>query len=307
MSYQHTKRAVFANAASMIEPTADTQPTQVQQPARSGRRRRFKAVRLGILLGVLLGGYLIFPGRINVLLMGIDRTPQGSAAGRSDTLILSTASPLQGYLGVLSIPRDLWVTIPGVGENRINAAHFFAEADVPGSGPGASVATVARNFGLELEYYIRIQFDGFRAFVDGIGGVPIVLENPVGKFPAGALVLDGELALAFVRDRTAGDDFSRMGNAQVFLKALQDHLIRPLVWPRLPMALIRLTSAIDSNLPIWVWPRYLFSWLRAGSEGIDARLIVREMVRGFTTNTGAQVLEPDWSRINPMLMEMFGQ
>jgi hypothetical protein len=121
---------------------SDTQPSRAYQFARTRRSRRYKALRLGIILGLLLGLYLFFPGRINVLLLGIDRTPVGSAVGRSDSLILTTAMPHRGYFGMLSIPRDLWVAIPGSGENRINAAHFFAEADQPGSGPYASLTWI---------------------------------------------------------------------------------------------------------------------------------------------------------------------
>ncbi|TFH33904.1 MAG: LytR family transcriptional regulator, partial [Anaerolineales bacterium] len=166
MSYEHTQGGNHIGNLQPSEPGADTQPIRSQKLDRGGGGRRIKALYLGVLLGLLLGVYFLFPGRINVLLLAIDRTPEGSAVGRSDSLILTTTVPSQGYLGILSIPRDLWVSIPGVGENRINAAHFFAEADQPGSGPAASVATVAINFGLDLDYYIRIQFDGFRAFVD---------------------------------------------------------------------------------------------------------------------------------------------
>jgi hypothetical protein len=56
-----------------------------------------------------------------------------------------------------------------------------------------------------------------------------------------------------------------------------------------------------------MWPRLGVNLLRAGPEGIDARILDREMVRGFTTASGAQVLAPDWSRINPVLLEMFGE
>jgi LCP family protein required for cell wall assembly len=307
MSYEHLEDSEKLGLHSPFDTGADTRPIQARKRSTTRRRRQLNTAGVGTLLGILLGVYLMFPGRINVLLLGIDRTPEGSAAGRSDTLILTTVKPLPGYTGVLSIPRDLWVTIPGVGENRINTAHFFAEAAVPGNGPRASVATVADNFGLDLEYYIRIQFNGFRSFIDTLGGIPIVLDRPVGKLPAGEFVLDGEQALAFVRDRSSSDDFARMAQGQVFLKALLTHILRPAIWPRLPIAMFQLSSAVDSNLPLWVWPRYAFTWLRAGPEGIDARLISREMVHGFTTNEGAQVLAPDWSRINPMLLEMFGQ
>lgn len=307
MSYEHTKGITGPGVYHPRDSVADTQPIRAYKPRRRPWRRRFTAVRIGVLLGVVLGIYLFSPGRINILLLGIDRTPEGSAVGRSDTLILTTALPLQGYLGILSIPRDLWVTIPGVGENRINTAHFFAEANTPGSGSSASVATVAHNFGIDLEYYIRIQFDGFRSFVDALGGIPIALERPVGKLPAGTMVLDGDQALALVRDRSGSDDFSRMAHGQVFLKALLDYVTQPAVWLRLPKASLHILSSIDSNLPFWLWPRYVFTWLRAGSQGIDAHVISREMVRGFTTEEGAQVLAPDWARINPLLLDIFGQ
>ncbi len=296
-----------AISSQSIDSSAPTQPVRVVKPKRRVPGRRLKAVRRGFILGLMLSVYLLFPGRINVLILGIDRTPPGSSVGRSDTLILTTAIPLRGYLGVLSIPRDLWVTIPGVGENRINAAHFFAEANLPGSGPDASVSTVAMNFGLDLDYYIRFQFEGFRDFVDALGGIPVELEQPVGKLPAGSYLLDGEQALAFVRDRTGADDFSRMEHGQMFLKAVLKRIVHPITWPRLPLALAKAFAMVDSNLPLWQWPRYIFTWLRGGSGAIDARLITREMVQGFTTSEGAQVLAPDWSRINPVLFDMFGQ
>lgn len=295
------------NHSQPYDPSAPTQPVKVVSSVRRVRGRRLNAIRRGLFLGILLGVYFLFPGRINVLMLGIDRTPPGSAVGRTDTLILTTAIPLQGYLGVLSIPRDLWVAIPEVGENRINAAHFFAEASQPDSGPAASVATVAQNFGLDLHYYIRFQFDGFRGFIDALGGIPIELDQQVAKLPAGSHLLNGEQSLAFVRDRTGTDDFSRMEHGQMFMKAVMRHMLHPATWPRLPLALAKALATIDSNMPFWQWPRYIFTWIRVGPETIDARLITREMVRGFTTSEGAQVLAPDWSRINPVLLEMFGQ
>jgi len=81
----------------------------------------------------------------------------------------------------------------------------------------------------------------------------------------------------------------------------------PGTWPRWPSALLALLAAVDTDVPIWQWPRLGFALLRAGPGGIDDRVIGREMVSGFTTAAGAQVLAPDWSRINPVLLEMFGQ
>jgi anionic cell wall polymer biosynthesis LytR-Cps2A-Psr (LCP) family protein len=80
---------------------------------------------------VILAVILIFftPWRINILLLGIDPTHNETAQGRSDTMILTSIPPVVPYLHMLSIPRDLWVDIPGHGQNRINTAHFFAELE----------------------------------------------------------------------------------------------------------------------------------------------------------------------------------
>ncbi len=99
-------------------------------------------VLLGLLLAFVLAVYFLAPLRSNVLLMGVDYAPNGSNVSRSDTIILTSIIPLQPYVGMLSIPRDLWVNIPGVGENRINTAHFFAESQQSGSGPQALMDTI---------------------------------------------------------------------------------------------------------------------------------------------------------------------
>ena len=284
-----------------------TKPHTVVLSAEPRKPWRRRAVFLGILLGFVTAIYLFVPMRTNILLLGIDRSPAGTNLGRSDTMILTTVVPPQPYVGMLSIPRDLWVSIPGNGENRINTAHFFAEAENAGSGPAAAVRTVHENFGVDVDAYVRFNFEGLISVVDALGGVPIELETPTGGLPPGIHVLDGESALAFVRDREGSDDFFRMAHGQIFIKALLRKISDPRGWPLLPGAFISLIHHVDTDLAAWVWPRLLVAVLRSGSGGIDARIISRDMVQGFTTAEGAQVLAPDWSRINPLLFEMFAQ
>jgi LCP family protein required for cell wall assembly len=262
-----------------------------------------------LLLLIFIGSvYLFFPARLNVLLLGVDdRTPEGAALGRSDTNILVTILPLRPYIGMLSIPRDLWVDVPGVGEQRINTAHFFAETNEPGSGPPAAMNTIQHNFGVDVRYYYRIQFGGLVGIVDALGGLNLTLEEPMGNLPAGEHLLDGEQALAFVRDRTGGgSDFFRMQQGQVFLTQFFRQAISPVSWTRLPALMSAISDSVDTNLPVWLWPRILFALLRAGSDGIDSRIISSDMVTSFTTAEGAQVLLPDWSKISPVVTEMFG-
>jgi LCP family protein required for cell wall assembly len=243
--------------------------------------------------------------RTNILLLGIDRVPEGSVVGRSDTMILMHVPSAEQEISMLSIPRDLWVTIPGVGENRINAAHFFAENEQPGTGPSAAVETIQHNFNVDVDYYFRIQFEGLVAFVDAMGGIPLELDAPMGKFPTGEYILDGDTALAFVRDRSGGDDFYRMQHGQVFLQAAMKHMLDPSSWPRLPAAFLSMQPYIDSNIPFWQMPRLLIAFARTGTEGIDMHSIDRTMVQGTTTSEGAQVLLPDWPAIHTLLIELF--
>lgn len=257
-----------------------------------------------MLLFVLI--YLLAPLRTNILILGIDRPPEGTDLSRTDTIILTTVIPLKPYVGMLSIPRDLWVNVPNVGENRINTAHFYAENAQTGGGPYAAMETVRQNFGVDVNYYGRIRFDSVQQLADAMGGVEISLDAPMSGYPAGTHRLNGEQSLAFVRDRQGSDDFFRMSRGQLFLKAFGKQVIAPRSWNKIPEVAIVLMDSIDTNVPPWLWPRLGVAFLRAGPEGIDSQVISREMVTPFTTSGGAQVLAPNWERINPLLMEMFG-
>ncbi len=288
--------------------------TAVKRPRRGlqMRRPRWRAGCLVLslpLLGLLaiLLAYLLAPVRTNILILGLDARPSEGDAGRSDTMILATFIPLRPYIGALSIPRDLWVNIPGNGENRINTAHFFGEVEKPGGGPAAAMQAVRVNFGVDVNYYVRIRFDGFRKVVDALGGVDVELPNAMSGYTAGMHHMDGEQALALVRDRKGTDDFFRMERGQLFLNAVWKQLLKPQSWLRLPSAISALSQAMDANLPVWQWPRLGLALLRAGPNGLDTRAITREMVTPFVTAGGAQVLGPKWDQINPVLMEVFGQ
>ena len=227
--------------------------------------------------------------------------------GRTDTIILATVVPLKPHVGLLSMPRDLWVSIPGVGEQRINTAYFFAESNESGSGPYAAMQTIRDNFGVPVHYYAVIHMLGLTAVVDALGGVDIKLETPMSGLPAGEHHIDGSQALAFVRDRSSSDDFDRMRRAQILLSAAFGKVLMPSYWLSLPQFAGHLTQVIDTNIPLWEWPRLLFALLRAFVFGIDSQTITRDMVNPFQTSQGAQVLAPNWDAIRPLLKDMFGR
>lgn len=282
-------------------------------PVRPAKKRRWWGAgcwlislpALGLLAVLLL--YFFAPLRTNILILGIDRAPDGSAMGRSDTNILLSINPLLPDIKMLSIPRDLWVNIPGVGENRINTAHFFAEIEQPGSGPRATLETIRVNFGLDVPYYVRLRFDSVQPIVEAMGGITIDLDQPTAGYPPGRHTLNGEQALAFARNRTGTDDFYRMAQGQLLFKAAFRQMLNPASWSRIPAVAAVALESVDTNLPVWLWPRLGLALLRAGPDGIDNRTLDREMVTPFTTSGGANVLLPNWERINPLLQEMFGQ
>jgi LCP family protein required for cell wall assembly len=297
------------------DPMAEFQPIRIGRlPAPHGKPRNFCLLWVA-LAGVLalaavllpLAAYLLAPTPSSTfLILGIDRSPQGTNTSRTDTIILVKVGPADPTVRMLSIPRDLWVPIPGIGANRINTAHFFAEANQPGSGPAATARTVQEDFGIPVQSYIRIRFDGFTSVVNALGGLDVNLPSAMSGYPAGKVHLNPTQALAFARDRKGTDDFFRMGHAQIIIKSLVSQVLKPSSWPRLPAVIMAGMAAVDTNLPAWEWPRLALAFLRAGPDGIDSQTLPREMTTPFVTSGGADVLLPNWGLIRPFVKNLFG-
>jgi LCP family protein required for cell wall assembly len=181
--------------------------------------------------------------------LGIDEREQEEGPWRTDTMMLLTLDPVTMQAGVLSIPRDLWVSILGYSEERINAAHFLGDAyDHPGGGPALAMETVEYNLGVHIDYYARVNFNGFVKLVDLIGGVdidvPTTLDDPeypdsgYGYSPlhieAGQQHFDGEMALKYARTRHSGlGDFDRARRQQQVMLAILDRIARLDMLPQL--------------------------------------------------------------------------
>jgi LCP family protein required for cell wall assembly len=313
---------------SIDEYSDETQPTRVNDPVEQPplqppvwmpppapppapppprRKRRIPQGCASLLLAalILLAAYLLLPLPAEILLLGTDSRETGIALGRTDTMVMTTINPLTADVRMLSLPRDLWVNIPGYGENRINAAFFFYEADQPGSGAAGAIETLQANFGVRMEYYVLFEFDGIVRIVDALGGVDVDLPRAMSGYEAGTHRLDGTAALAFVRDRSGSDDFFRMERGQIFIRAFIREILSPRSWRNLPAMFLALPAALETDLPIWHIPRLAVAILRAGPDGIEGASISREMVTPFTTDAGASVLLPNWELINPVVEEMF--
>ena len=177
------------------------------------------------------------PERVNILVMGIDQREYEEGPWRTDTMMVMTIDPVSMTGGMLSIPRDLWVPIPGYEEGRINTAHYLGEAyDYPGGGPALAVKTVQYNIGVPIHYHARVNFTAFEQVVDSIGGIDVHVEEEIDDptfpdmksagydplyVPAGWQHFDGEMALKYARTRhTAGGDFDRAKRQQQVIRAI---------------------------------------------------------------------------------------
>jgi len=166
---------------------------------------------------------------------------------------------------------------------------------------------VEQNFGVTVNYYARVRFDGFQKIVDAMGGVEVNLDEPTAGWSAGQHTLNSEQALAFARNRSGADDFYRMANGQLIIKAAFQQMLKPSSWSRVPAVYVALMQSLDTNLPVYLWPRLGLALLRAGPDGIDSRTLTRDHVIPWTTPGGANVLLPNWDAINPVLLGMFGE
>lgn len=171
---------------------------------------------------------------------GTDQAIGGS--NRSDVIMLVHTDPRLQKAIVLSFPRDLWVDIPGMGQNKINAAF---EGGVDGGGPQRVAKTVEQLTGLEINHVLYVDLAGFQGIVQTLGGVtmciPANVADPVtGRVQdpltgldvaPGCQRLNGYQALAWVRTRELPcdfiPDFSRIGRQQQFLRAVLNRLLTP--------------------------------------------------------------------------------
>lgn len=280
--------------------------SDLEKPAPKIERENRKGWRWW-LLALLVFMLFFTPFRTTVLVLGIDRPPEGTWTGRSDTMILASLPPFLPQVAMLSIPRDLWVTVPGHGENRINTAHYFAELAEPGTGMKAADQVVETNLGVNVNYVIRIKFDGFVKIIDAMGGVDIDLPVDMSGLTAGSHRLDGTQALRFARDRAGSDDFFRQQRGQMVIVAALKSMLNPEKWIRIPAVAVAVLQSVQTNIPIWAYPRLMYAALFSAAFGFDAHTLDREMVTPWTTDAGAMVLLPNWDKINPLLLQLFNQ
>ncbi|MCS6888117.1 MAG: LCP family protein [Chloroflexus sp.] len=171
---------------------------------------------------------------IHILLLGSDRRPGESWATRSDAIMLVRIEPSARRVALLSLPRDLIVEIPGYGYGRINSATVYGEMNPAIGGAEMARRTVANLLGLRIDHIVWVDFTGFTAAVDAIGGIEVELAQAIYDpayptmdygittvyFPAGKQWLDGAQALILSRTRHADSAYAREARQQMIALAI---------------------------------------------------------------------------------------
>lgn len=259
--------------------------------------------------------------RVNILLLGADKRPDEKVY-RTDTLIVVTLDPETMSAGMLSLPRDLWVTIPGFEENRINQAYVLGEVkNYPGGGPALAMRTVQEFLGVPIHGYVLVDFDGFRRLIDTLGGIDVMVEEAIHDtryptenygyqevhIPAGLVHMDGDLALKYARVRHGSDDIDRTKRQQQVLIASRDKALRLNLLPKLPSLMATLLDTVRTDLQ----PSEILALAKLGnqveSDNIQSRVIDYSMLLPTKTPGGAEVLLPNREKVRMLVDELFSR
>jgi len=261
--------------------------------------------------------------RVNVLVMGLDyRDWEAGEIPRTDTMLLFTFDPVKKTAGMISIPRDLWVSIPGFEHGKINTAYYLGEVfNLPGGGAGLAAQTVEELLGVPVHYYAQIDFQAFVDFIDHIEGVRLTFDEPmeldlVGDddpltIEPGVITLPGEYALAFVRSRsTEGGDFDRAARQQILIMAVRDRILEfdmmPKLVARAPEIYNDLAAGINTNMSLHQAVQLGWSVLDVDRDKISQVIISNEYVTLGKSPDGLDILKPIPDKIRLLRDEVFG-
>jgi LCP family protein required for cell wall assembly len=241
----------------------------------------------------------------NVLVLGADQRP-GWEAWRTDSIMVVAIDQKNEQVGILSIPRDLYVDVPGYGKERINAVDYIGEKmKYPGGGPALAARVISETLGIPTQHWARIQMDGLARLVDALGGVDVTLDCPLYErtpndsapkgyeewtLPAGQVHLDGDAARKFATYRYITSDFGRTQRQQQLIWAIRNRALQGNVLTRIPELWGAMSSlfATDLGLGDVVGLANLGTKLRPSD--VHGLIFSRTTLKDFTTADGQMVL-----------------
>lgn len=251
-------------------------------------------------------------GQVNILILGSDYRP--GRGFRTDVIMLLSLNPGKGTATLTSFPRDLYITIPGIGMERINTAQEYG-------GFALTTATFEENFGVTPNYYMMTNFDGFKGIVDTLGGIDVTVASTLKDecsvrsmvdgmgyctIPAGFFHMDGETALWYVRSRHSSSDFDRTRRAQEVITAIFQKIVSLNGLNRVSELYSLFNSSIETNIPLSEIISLLPLATRLASDPLSIRryaIGTNETYNYIVPGSGAMVLIPDPYAVNAIIQQ----
>jgi LCP family protein required for cell wall assembly len=261
--------------------------------------------------------------RKNILLMGIDRRPGEPFISRTDTMMLMSIDPETNRAAILSIPRDLYVVLPGRGRDRINTAFVYGSTgNNPAGGALLAMQTIEYNLGVPVDHYVLVDFSAVIKGIDAIGGIDVYVPTTINDpsfpdmnygfdplfIPAGQQHFNGLTALQYARTRHQDNDFYRARRQQQVVLAVRDKVLSMGIGDLLrqaPFLYQQVSEGIRTDLSL----QEIVELVRAASdipgENIRNEVLDQNYVSSYSTETGASVLVPINQQIAPLIQELF--
>jgi polyisoprenyl-teichoic acid--peptidoglycan teichoic acid transferase len=248
---------------------------------------------------------------LNIALLGIDKSVTAGSY-RTDAIMILSLDRDRKSAVLISFPRDLYVYIPVYGMQRINAAFLQGqELHYPGGRFGLFADTMKYNFGLRVDHYALMNFQGFKDMVDALDGIDVKASRPLTDFrlgygnytiPAGVTHMDGTTALWYSRARYTTSDFDRERRQQEVILAIAQRLMVLRAIANFPGFFNIFMKYFESDLTLDMLTPYLEL---AGSVSPSSlqryRITAPDGCSNWTTPEGGMVLLPKYDAIRAML------
>ena len=248
-------------------------------------------------------------GQINILLLGSDIRPNDGGF-RTDVIMWVSINPRDEYVSIISFPRDLFVNIPGWGNNRINTAFQYGGFELLAD-------TFETNFGVRPDHYVLVDFNGFKTVINDLGGIDVYAAqnltdtcatwiNASGYCSAGpGLVhMNGEVALWYARSRYSTSDIDRARRTQEVGEAIFHRLVSLDALVRAPELYNAYINYVKTDIGVTDVVGLLPFASKINESGDIRHYVVDyNYAYDWVTSAGAQVLVPDYNAIESLLIE----
>lgn len=252
----------------------------------------------------------------NILLLGSDRRPK-DPNWRTDVMMLLAIDKVNGRVGVVSIPRDVYLErIPNHQPNRINVVDYLGERDEPnGGGPALLTSILEERLGLPIHHYLRFEFTGFKAVIDALDGIEVDVacrlydylpeEDIWLNLQPGHYLLNGPQSLAYVRSRAQGGDLARAARQQQVVWAVRSRVLAHNLLPRIPALYVGLKDRVNTDIGLLQAVSLVRFALNLTENNIYAMTLSPPAQLTSGWRLGMSVFIADWPQIQEDLRHLF--